>query len=491
MIRYLFLFLVFESILFACSLCAVYSPRTNVAVHIKADNKSIKTAKIKWTFEKPFSDELMKLYDMNLNSKFEQKELEFIEESLLAYIEPKDYLTFISYSDKKEKKSKKIEVLNYKTSFINGLLAFEYELKLDYKIIDKNTLFIKIHDKGAYFLILFDNKKQLFNIPYKVSKQLKPNSVSYTINAPILKQDKKEENLEINKNQKEKEELSFVEKSLEEEPLQKDLTLLEKFTQNVKKYLVSIEKGEDKFALVFLLFASFIYGIVHALGPGHGKALAFSYFSSQKSSFLQAFSISLATAFIHIVGAFVLVVFSVFILQSVLNSFIEDSISYLTILCAVLIMLLSVFILYRKLKKKSCACSSCSIDSNSINFSTTTKNINFVKTSQNKPLINKNDRKKQDLFFVLTAGLIPCPGTVLLFVYAFILQTYFSVILASIAISLGMGIVIFASSFLGVSLNKVSSKSHNITNILELLAPIFMFFLGVLLLISSIDFNQF
>lgn len=258
--------------------------------------------------------------------------------------------------------------------------------------------------------------------------------------------------------------------------------------KNIQKRLkdiIEIEKGEDKLALVFLLFASFIYGVIHALGPGHGKALAFSYFSAQKSSFVQAFGISLATAFVHIIGAFILVVVSVFILQSVLNSFIEDSISYLTSLCAVLIMILSVYILYRKLKKKSCACCGCSMDVTTTTFSTKPNNISFAKPSFNKPFVDLKQRKKQDLFFVLTAGLIPCPGTVLLFVYAFILETYLSVLLASIAISLGMGIVIFASSFLGLSLNKVSAKSHKLINFLEIFAPIFMFILGVFLLFGS------
>ena len=98
--------------------------------------------------------------------------------------------------------------------------------------------------------------------------------------------------------------------------------------------------------------ASFIYGVVHALGPGHGKALAFSYFSSQKSSYSQAFIISLATAFVHITGAFVLVMISVVILQSVMNRFLEDSISYITSFSAFIIMLLALYIFYKKIKKK-------------------------------------------------------------------------------------------------------------------------------------------
>ncbi|MFW3346720.1 hypothetical protein, partial [Aliarcobacter butzleri] len=67
----------------------------------------------------------------------------------------------------------------------------------------------------------------------------------------------------------------------------------------------------------------------------------------------------------------------------------------------------------------------------------------------------------------------------------FLLKTYFTVFLASISISLGMAVVIFTSSFLGVSIHKMSSKSSKFINILELLAPIFMFVLALLLLLST------
>ena len=90
---------------------------------------------------------------------------------------------------------------------------------------------------------------------------------------------------------------------------------------------------------------------------------------------------------------------------------------------------------------------------------------------------------------MIIAGIVPCPGTVLLFVYAFLLKTYFSVLLASISISLGMALVIFASSFLGVSLNKASAQSSRIVNIVEIVAPIFMFTLGLLLLLNSSSFK--
>lgn len=494
MIRYLALLFILKSILFGCSLCSVYSPKTSVSATIKADKKYIKYVKVKWTFAEEFTTELLQLYDTNLDTKFDEKELSLIQKALLEYIEPKNFLTFISYDTQINEESKKIDVKNYKFNFEDGVLSFNYDFDLNYPIIDGYKLYFEVYDEAGYFIMLIDEKKQFLRIPYRIEKELDYNSATYTIIAPNLKDVKFEEEIKevkkgeiasIKKSDKTSEDGNIVTKALEEErDTTKEVTMLQGFVQDVKKYLVEIEKGEDNLALFFLLLVSFAYGVVHALGPGHGKALAFSYFSAQKSSYGQAFIVSLSTAFIHILGALLLVVISVFILQSVLNSFLDDSIKYITQTSAVLIMLLSIFILYRKLTKKSCVCSACCSSEDKPMFTTNKGNMNFVQNNQSQ-IHFKKDRKKQDLFFVITAGIVPCPGTVVLFVYAFILKTYFSVFLASIAISLGMGLVIFASSFLGVSLNKVSAKSTKIINIVEVLAPVVMFALGLLLLLNA------
>ncbi|MFW2609592.1 DUF1007 family protein [Aliarcobacter butzleri] len=477
MIRFFLTIILFKSILFGCSLCSVYTPRTHVSTHIKTDNQNIKTLSINWTFAKQFSDELLQIYDLNLDGTFDKKELKFIEDALLNYLEPRNFLTTISYDNKIDGQSIPFEVQDYKMSFKNGILNFDYNITLNYKLYDKNILNIRVFDKEGYFFIIFQDEKQKFDTSYEVKKSTNISEVTYTINAPTLTIQEIQNEVIVQKIQKVEEK-----EKIYEEP--KKENFLDIFTNNIKKYLVDIENG-DKIALVFLLMASFIYGVVHALGPGHGKALAFSYFSSQKSSYFEAFIISLFTAFVHIIGALIIVLISVLILQSVLNNFIENSVTYITALSAVIIMFLALYILYRKVKKKSCSCVSCNVELKSTKFDIKPKNQNFVKLTQNKPILLQKRSKKQDLIFVLTAGIVPCPGTVLLFVYAFLLKTYFAVFLASISISLGMAVVIFASSFLGVSIHKMSSKSSKIINILEILAPIFMFILALLLLLSS------
>lgn len=461
--RFVFLILLFSKSVFGCALCTLYSPETLVSVEVNATDTKIKDAKILWVLTKDFTEQLKEVYDENQNNYLDKKELIPIQQSLLDYLEPNNFLTHISY-DKVIKKdnSNPIDIKSYKTYVKNSLLHFEYIINLDYEFDRENILYLSIKDEQNYFILLLVKNSIKFNSPFEVSKVLNKQDVAFYFKTIAKEQEKKVETLK-------KEEKKVSKTSTEN----KNQTWLEEFTKKVKGYLLKIKNG-DNLAIFSLLLISFLYGVIHALGPGHGKSLAFSYFLSNKSSYFKAFFISQATAFIHILGALILVLVSVFILESVLNSFVSDSVEILTKVSAVLIILLAIYIFSNKISHKDCSCSSCKTDERiwSAHKPKTTNSL-------------KPNFMKKDLYFVLTAGLIPCPGTVILFIYAFVLKTYFAVILASIFISLGMGVVIFLSSFLGVSLNKVSQKSYKLINFFEILAPIIMFLLGVLLYFNA------
>ena len=474
--------LVFTHSLYGCAICTIYSPKTLVSIEVKADENKIKTANITWVLSREFTDQLKEIYDQNQDNNLLKTELIPIEESIVDYIKEKNYLVHISYDKIINKEHSKKAIIKSKKTYIkNSLLHFNYILDLNYEIVKDNTLYLNIEDDENYFILLLAKNAIKFNAPFKTEQVLNKQSVAFYTKASLIKGSKED----ILKEKIEKLETSVntsANENLEKIEVKKEQTYLEKFSIKVKEYLIKIEKGDD-YALFILLAVSFIYGIIHALGPGHGKSLAFSYFASNKSSYLKAFWISQASAFVHIIGALLLVMVSVFILQSMLNNFVNDSVEILTKLSAIMIILLAIYILYNKLNNKDCSCSSC-CSSEALPSKASVWSIqkpNNIKTSTSlKPKF-----LKKDLYFVLTAGLIPCPGTVVLFIYAFILKTYFAVLLASVFISLGMGIVIFASAFLGVSIHNLSDRSHKITNILEILAPIVMLMLGLILFFNA------
>ncbi|WP_258238833.1 nickel/cobalt transporter [Arcobacter sp. CECT 8985] len=464
-------------------MCAIYSPDTKVSIKVNSTDTKITSLDIKWVITKDFTNQLKQVYDTNLDNKIDKDELKFVKKALIDYAKYKNYMTSISYGEIINKeKSDNFTVTKQRVDIENGFLHFFYTINVDYDIKNDYSLYVHLNDDENYFALLLENDFISFRNKAKISKITDKQSVIFLINnAHIPKKIEKEKKEEKEKIVQEKKEV--VKKSntqVQNSSLQ--FSLLKKFVEKVKKYLLEVQKG-NSFALFTLLFVSFLYGVIHALGPGHGKTLAFSYFSTKKSSYKKAFGISLASSFLHIIGALILVCISVFILETVLSNFVKDTVKILTQISAVMIMLLAFYIFLQKMNNKGCGCSSCSSTNQQ---GITWNNTNSINLKNNDNIdFKKVNKKRSDLYFILTAGLIPCPGTVILFIYAFILKTYFAVLLASVAISFGMAVVIFASSFLGVSLHKISSKSHKLTNILEIGSPIVMFILGLLLLFSS------
>jgi ABC-type nickel/cobalt efflux system permease component RcnA len=428
---------------------------------INSTSTTIKDIDVTFRLTVEFTDQLTQMYDTNASFKLEEDELLQIQKIFEDYAKPRRYFMQIAYDKVVRKETfNAINIQGFNAYIENGILNFAFKVLLEYPLVKNNFLYIKVEDKENFFLIELNKKAVDFANVNKIDKIIDQNSVVFSINS--LKSGSKEDQI-----------ISAETK----DEVKAQTSALSLFTKKIKKNLVDIKNGNTT-ALFALLFASFLYGIVHALGPGHGKSLAFSYFVANKSSMMKAFVISQASAFVHIVGALILVVISIFVLQSVLNNFVNDSMVILTKVSAVLIILLSLYILYNKWKKKGCACSSCSSTSVQSSWSVNNPQQSVIQT---KSVLSQ----KQDLYFVLTAGMIPCPGTVVLFIYAFILKTYWAVFLASLFISLGMGLVIFISAYLGVGVKNMSEKSHKLTAVLEIAAPIFMLLLGVLLYFNA------
>ena len=63
----------------------------------------------------------------------------------------------------------------------------------------------------------------------------------------------------------------------------------------------------SKITLFFLLFLAFIFGIIHAIGPGHGKTILFTYFLAKRTLFIRGILVSTIVAFLHAISAILIV----------------------------------------------------------------------------------------------------------------------------------------------------------------------------------------
>ena len=70
----------------------------------------------------------------------------------------------------------------------------------------------------------------------------------------------------------------------------------------LSNYFDELESGDVTVYLIILAI-SFLYGLIHALGPGHGKMVIASYFLARDSNKIDAIKAGFLTSIIHTISA--------------------------------------------------------------------------------------------------------------------------------------------------------------------------------------------
>ena len=75
----------------------------------------------------------------------------------------------------------------------------------------------------------------------------------------------------------------------------------------VATHMRAIESGKDLGAFFLGLTIAFAYGVVHAFGPGHGKFIIVSYFLGREVKITRGVIMALQVAVVHVIAAIVIV----------------------------------------------------------------------------------------------------------------------------------------------------------------------------------------
>lgn len=214
---------------------------------------------------------------------------------------------------------------------------------------------------------------------------------------------------------------------------------------------------DNSFSGSFLVLCiAFLYGLVHAAGPGHGKALVAFYFTTNKNSYSQAFNLGYLISIIHAFSALVFTFGIYFILQSMFKRNFEHYSHVAMQISAVMIILVGVYIIFSS-------------------YLTRRKKEQKIKTTKSKYAL------------ALSAGIVPCPGVMTIVLFCIILKKYLLGVLAAVFMSIGMGFTISLVGILSISLNK---KANNFLEgksfILEVLGGILILLLGIVLFILNL-----
>ena len=207
---------------------------------------------------------------------------------------------------------------------------------------------------------------------------------------------------------------------------------------------------------LLILGIAFVYGLIHAAGPGHGKALVALYFTSNKSDYKKAFKMGYMISIIHALSALIFTFGIFFVLKTMFRKNFNEFSEIAMQISAFMIISVGLYLIYeaysgRKYKEKQMKKSS-----------------------------------KSEVAVAFSAGVVPCPGVMTIVLFCIVLGQFTLGILAAIAMSIGMGLTISLAGIFSIALNK---KAGGLLNknayLLEMTGGLLVFTLGLFLLLST------
>jgi ABC-type nickel/cobalt efflux system permease component RcnA len=284
-------------------------------------------------------------------------------------------------------------------------------------------------------------------------------SISFTQQSPFAP--KKEDN----KKKKTVQYPSFIQKIFKRiSPIQHRLNnKLAELTQKLKE-----EKSLKTFLLI--IFISFVFGVVHGMGPGHGKTITFSYFlSNKKANIKTGILMGSLIAFMHACSALIIVLtLYAIIKKSFLSSF-ENLSSIIRLISYGLITIIGLFLLLKSVINPG-------------------KKKNF-QTSKNYIL----DKGMLPIIFAI--GIIPCPGAVIILLFSISMEILKVGIISTFFMATGMAFTISSVGILTIITKKgilklASDKNRLITifqKALELIGASLILLFGLFLFLYNIS----
>lgn len=229
-----------------------------------------------------------------------------------------------------------------------------------------------------------------------------------------------------------------------------------------------LKETESKKTLFIIIFITFIYGVIHALGPGHGKTLTFSYFLSNKVNIKKGIFVGCTIGFLHAFSALVLVLILYFIIKNSTLQNVESMSRVMKMISYCLIALIGLFLIV--------------------------KNVFNIKR---KRVIEEKETgslksTKSIIPFSFAVGLIPCTGVTIVLLFSLSLGVLKIGIISTISMALGMATTI---SLIGIftiftkeNVIKLLSRKSKIGLVLQkglsIVGGCLIFSLGILLFLG-------
>ena len=191
---------------------------------------------------------------------------------------------------------------------------------------------------------------------------------------------------------------------------------------SIHSFFKRFDENKTPLLLISLFGAAFIYGIIHAAGPGHRKTIVFTMFLGRKSKRWEPLSAGFFSAGLH-GGTSLILILILYGISKVMISFRADTATlYLEgITYIVLFALTLVFFVLKILE---------------------------IAGKKKHHHHSAGDNKKSLYSTLAATSLFPCPGAIMILVFSITMGQLLLGIFAILFLSAGMGVTISASGYL-------------------------------------------
>ena len=247
------------------------------------------------------------------------------------------------------------------------------------------------------------------------------------------------------------------------------LVQLTKLQQGLNKDIAlkikELKQQQDPLLLVSLLVMSFIYGIVHAIGPGHGKSIISSWIIAQQRKLSTVIFVSGLAAATHALSATLIVGGTYVLLGKYISVSTQKLNTYLQISAALLVIGIGLAMLIR---------------------------LVYGRLYKNRSDLRQASPRLwgRPSVVALSIGLVPCPVTSVVLIFCLTLGLIWQGLLLVLSFAAGMGVSLIAIAFLVWSCkekimpNNLSGVHCVVTQIFPAVGGIFLIAIGSAILYS-------
>lgn len=235
-----------------------------------------------------------------------------------------------------------------------------------------------------------------------------------------------------------------------------------------------LKRGESGGVFFLILGFTFLYGMIHAAGPGHGKSIIFSYLVGKKDPELKkTLALCWFVPFAQGISAMVVIYGIYYLSLGRLVSTFQKASCHANLISFSLILGIGIILLGVKIKSV----------------------YQHRKSSNEERAVDRYG--KSSLPLILTLGVTPCPGVMILLTFLLAMRLNEMAVVVVVAMATGMAVTISIIGLMTAYSKKRILKTiavegkrlHRIEDILEFTGAVLLIILGTVLLVGHLNLH--